>query len=228
MSTTAVLPIKQLENAKQRLGGLLDSAERQGLFRAMVCDVLTAVEACTLVDAIMVVTNDDEVAQLVSEFDAKVISEPAEPGLIAAVTHAAGMLAAEGVDNMLFLPGDVPLVSPDELEAMLDGFAADGEPSFTIAPASDLGGSNCVACHPPNCVDFGFGEDSFRRHIGRAREKGIEPAVLKLPGVGLDVDTPEDLEQLVQQLPGANNESHTFRYLRDSGVLEKLVNSVKI
>lgn len=228
MSTTAVLPIKQLENAKQRLGGLLDSGERQGLFRAMVSDVLTAVEACTLIDAILVITDDDDVAQLASEFGARIEAEPTEPGLIPAVTHAAGMLVAEGVDNMLFLPGDVPLVSADELEAMLDGFAADGKPAFTIAPASDLGGSNCVACHPPDCIRFGFGEDSFRRHIDRARERGIDPAVLKLPGVGLDVDTPDDLEQLVQRLIAADDESNTFRYLRESGLLEKLVNSVEI
>ena len=38
MTTTAVIPIKQLENAKQRLAGLLGPAERSELFKAMVQD----------------------------------------------------------------------------------------------------------------------------------------------------------------------------------------------
>ena len=226
MTTTAVLPIKRLDNAKQRLGGLLDPDERRGLFRAMVEDVLTAAEACVLIDDILVVTNDDEVADLVMAYGARVLPEPETPGLIAAVTLAAAELVASGVDNMVFLPGDVPMVSPDELEVVLEGFGAGDGPAFTIAPASDLGGSNCVACHPPNCIEFGFGEDSFRRHLGRARERGIEPEVVKLPGVGLDVDTPDDLEALAQALMAAGDEGNTFRFLRDSGVMDKLVTVV--
>ena len=64
MTITAVMPVKQLANAKQRLSSFLSASDRAALFSAMVRDVLTAVEACSLIDQIMVVTNDLEVSEL--------------------------------------------------------------------------------------------------------------------------------------------------------------------
>jgi len=42
-------------------------------------------------------------------------------------------------------------------------------------------------------VPLTFGTDSFLPHLAAARRCGIEPKVLKLPRVALDIDTPEDL-----------------------------------
>lgn len=221
MTTTAVIPIKQLDNAKQRLASVLSADERNNFFQMMVEDVLTAVEACTLVDEILVVTGDSIVAGIAHQYGASTLSEPEIPGLIAAVTQAGKHLAGNGVNIMLFLPGDVPLVTPDELEVVLDGFGRLDEPEFLIVPASDLGGSNCIACSPPDCMQYEFGEDSFRRHLAVARELDIEPTVVKLPGFGLDVDTPEDLQELAMKLVELNVESHTYRYLRESGILDR-------
>jgi 2-phospho-L-lactate/phosphoenolpyruvate guanylyltransferase len=221
-SSAAVIPIKRLDRAKQRLAPVLSEEERTLLFTRMVEDVLTATEACTFVDEIVVVTDDEFVMQLALGFGARIISEPEVPGLIPAVTEAAKALKAGGIDIMLFLPGDVPLVTPEELEVVLDGFGQSGEPEFLIVPASDLGGSNCIACSPPDCMEFGFGEDSFRRHLGMARKLNIVPTVAKLPGLGLDIDTPEDLDQLAKILVEQGIESHTHRYLRESEILERM------
>lgn len=221
MTTTAVIPIKQLGNAKQRLASVLSADERNNFFRMMVEDVLTAVEACTLVDEILVVTDDSVVAGIAHQYGARILGEPGIPGLIPAVTQAGKHLAENGVNIMIFLPGDVPLVTPDELEVVLDGFGRSDEPEFLIVPASDLGGSNCIACSPPDCMLYEFGEDSFRRHLAVARKLGIEPIVVKLPGLGLDVDTPEDLQELASRLVESNIESHTYRYLRESGILDR-------
>ena len=225
MTTTAVIPIKQLANAKQRLAGLLTSEERQGLFTAMVEDVLTAIEACPLVDQLVIVTNDEAVAELGLGFGAEIRPEPAVAGLIAAGTETGRQLAEEGVNSMVFLPGDVPLVSADELALVLEGFGVLDQAEFLIVPASDMGGSNCVACSPPDCMTFGFGEDSFRRHLGIARDLGLNPVVARLPGIGLDIDTPEDLRQLVaviNQEGRDGQEYSTVRYLMSSGLINKL------
>jgi 2-phospho-L-lactate guanylyltransferase len=228
MSTTAVIPIKQLEDAKQRLSGLLNSNERKLLFQAMVNDVLTAVEACTYIDSIVVVTNDQAVAELARGFGAEIRTEPEPPGLIEAVTETGKQLAAEGVECMLFLPGDVPLVTPAELEVVLEGFGMSGQPEFMIVPASDLGGSNCVACSPPDCMSFGFGIDSFRKHLVLARDHGIDPQVTKLPGIGLDIDTPSDISELMAEIElsregqGARSGYSTARLLEEIGIRQRL------
>lgn len=222
MTTTVVIPIKQLENAKQRLGSLLSASQRAGLFQAMVEDVLEAVTTCDRIDEVMVVTNDVRVTEIARRYSARVMAEPDVPGLINAVTSAGVQLRAEGVGTMMFLPGDVPLVTVEELEVVLDGFGLQEHAEFGIVPASDLGGSNCVVCSPPDCMAFGFGEDSFRRHLGLARERGIEPIVAKLPGIGLDIDTPDDLIELAGVLSRQNLLTHTQRFLQSSGILTQL------
>ena len=222
MTTAAVIPIKQLKNAKQRLAGLLSVDERMLLFTAMVEDVLTAVEACVQIDRIIVVTDDNQVAELALGYGAEIMAEPVPPGLIEAVTATASLLAEQGVGTMIFLPGDIPLVTADELEVVLEGFGRAEGAEFLIVPASDLGGSNCVACSPPDCMRFGFGVDSFRKHLAIARELNIEPAVAKLPGIGLDIDTPEDLMELLAAIEREPRDSSTIRYVSRSGIVTKL------
>ena len=64
MTTTAVLPVKQLSEAKQRLRGLLSSEERNLLTRSMVEDILVALEVSPLIDEILMVTSDAELGDL--------------------------------------------------------------------------------------------------------------------------------------------------------------------
>ena len=227
MSISLVIPVKQLEDAKKRLSSILSVDQRRDLFRAMVQDVLEAATTCDRIDEVILVTCDTNVANLGLEYGCRILPEPELGGLIPAVTAAASQLAAEDVDVMIFLPGDVPLVSVEELEVVLDGFGQATEPEFMIVPASDLGGSNCVVCSPPDCMDFGFGEDSFRRHLKTARALGIEPTIAKLPGIGLDVDTPDDLSQLAKALGADGLKTVTHTFLIDIGILSKVLKDSK-
>src|SRR2546427_101335 len=60
-------------------------------------------------------------------------------------------------------------------------------------------GPNGVALAPPDAMPLPFGEPSFARHLATARQRGLEPRVLSLPGLGLDVDAPEDLTALLAE-----------------------------
>jgi 2-phospho-L-lactate guanylyltransferase len=42
-------------------------------------------------------------------------------------------------------------------------------------------------------VPLSFGNDSFLPHLATARQMGIEPNVIELAGIGLDIDNPADL-----------------------------------
>jgi 2-phospho-L-lactate guanylyltransferase (CobY/MobA/RfbA family) len=46
-----------------------------------------------------------------------------------------------------------------------------------------------------------FGEPSFANHLAAARAAGLSPRVLELPGIGLDVDAPDDLAALLERGP---------------------------
>ena len=92
---------------------------------------------------------------------------------------------------MLTVPGDVPLVTPDDIERIVA--TQRKAPSFTIVPAGDERGSNAILCSPADAVPLRFGENSFFPHLAAARARGIEPQIIPLPRLGLDIDGPEDL-----------------------------------
>jgi 2-phospho-L-lactate guanylyltransferase len=97
---------------------------------------------------------------------------------------------------MLTLPGDVPLITGEEVGKIIA--AHDRVPDFVIAPAHDERGSNAILCAPPEAVPLTFGDDSFLPHLAAARRAGIASKILRLPGVGLDIDHPRDLAAFLQ------------------------------
>ena len=191
MDVWAVVPVKELVRAKERLVPVLSPERRRALMMAMLEDVLTALAATPDLGGLAVVTVDIEARHLAMRYGARVIELGARDGHTGAVTAAAKLLAAEGCPGMLTVPGDIPLVTPAEITQVLDAHRA--APAFTIAPSRDEQGSNAIICSPPDAVPLRFGENSFFPHLRAAEAYGIEPTVLRLPGIALDLDTPEDL-----------------------------------
>jgi 2-phospho-L-lactate guanylyltransferase len=160
------------------------------------------------------VTLDPWATDLARRSGARVLTEGARDGHTGSVTAAARVLASEGATGILTLPGDIPAVTPAEIEAVL---AVHGEaPAFTIAPAHDELGSNAVAMSPPLAVPLRFGEDSYFPHLAAARAAGIEPRILPLPGIGMDIDHPADLAAFAR-LPQAEG-TRTLAFLRGNGL----------
>ena len=192
----AVVPVKDTGDAKQRLTHALTARQRQELALAMVEDVLDTLAATPGLAGLAVVTVDPSVQELAAKRRISVFADDARSGHTAAVAGAARRLAAEGHGGMLAMPGDVPLVSAAEVVRLLQAHGS--APAFTICPAHDGRGSNAVICSPPDAVPLEFGNDSFLPHLATARARGIEPAVLHLPGVGLDIDNPADIETFMR------------------------------
>lgn len=186
----AVVPVKQIAAAKQRLGSALAPTLRQALALAMLEDVLAALAAVRGLDGIVVLTLDARAAAIAARNGAAVWRDGAGDGHSAAVAAAARALALEGA-GMLALPSDIPLLQPEDVERVLAAPAA--APAFAIVPARDGRGSNAVLCAPADAVPLAFGDDSFRPHLAAARARGIEPAVLRLPRIALDIDHAQDL-----------------------------------
>jgi 2-phospho-L-lactate guanylyltransferase len=97
------------------------------------------------------------------------------------------------------MPGDIPLVTSAEIDAVVA--SRPEAPSFTIVPARDELGSNAVLCDPPGSVPLRFGDDSYFPHLAASRRVGIEPTIVRLPGIGLDIDHPDDLRAFLRATP---------------------------
>ncbi len=191
MDLWAVVPVKELDGAKERLSLALPHELRRALALAMLDDVLGALAATADLAGLLVVTVDPEAGRLARRYGARLVEDGARDGHTGAVAAAARLLAEEGRAGMLALPGDIPLVTPDEIARLLAAHRP--APAFTIVPSHDEGGSNAVLCSPPDAVPLRFGIDSFFPHLRAAEALGIRPTVVRLPGIALDIDNPEDL-----------------------------------
>lgn len=194
--TVAAVPVKDLVNAKQRLMSLLTPRQRMDLARAMLRDVLRALMAARL-DAVWVVTRDAEVADIARTAGAKVLGESENRGHSAAVARAQAEAIARGVRRFLTVPGDVPCLTVQEVASLVA--AADDTPGAVFAPSRSGRGTNGVVLAPPDIMPLTFGEPSFENHLAAARQRGLRPRVLSLPGLALDIDGPDDLAVLVAE-----------------------------
>jgi 2-phospho-L-lactate/phosphoenolpyruvate guanylyltransferase len=212
----AVLPVKEFSGAKQRLAGVLSAQERRDLFAAMLEDVLCALAASAGLAGTLMVTRDPLAHDLAARYGARVLGENENRGHTAASTLGARTLAQQGVEGMVQVPADIPLLSPEDIAALLQ---AHGEPpAVTLGPARDERGTNAVLCSPPDVLPLRFGEGSFLPHVERARSLGIEPQIVRRPGLALDVDTPADLAAFL----AAPSETRAWAYLTGSGIAERL------
>jgi 2-phospho-L-lactate/phosphoenolpyruvate guanylyltransferase len=215
----AVLPVKELDGAKQRLAGLLSPAQRRALAEAMLGEVLDALAATRGLAGLVLVTCEPVAIAAAHRLGARIVTDGARDGHTGSVGAATRILAREGHGGMLVVPGDIPAVTAAELEVLLAAHRP--APSFTIAPAHDELGSNAVLCSPPDAVPLRFGDDSYVPHLKAARACGIDPLVVPLPGIAMDIDHPADLAAFVR-LPQAAG-TRSLALLRDIGVLPLLM-----
>jgi 2-phospho-L-lactate guanylyltransferase len=184
----AVVPVKEVAQAKQRLAGVLSTSQREQLALAMFEDLLVALSS-ELSD-VLVVTVDPAAIALATRFGARVTADGARDGHTGAVTTAARRLVAEQRD-MLAIPADIPLVQAADIRHLI---AAHGDPpAFTIVPARDELGSNAILMSPAGAVPLQFGDNSYFPHLAAARAQGVAPRVVRLPRIELDIDRPDDL-----------------------------------
>lgn len=217
--TWAVIPVKELEGAKHRLSPLLTPAERQALARVMIAEVLDAVAAVRGLAGVLVVTLDPWAREQAARIGARVVTDGARDGHTGSVNGGIRALLAEGRRGMITMPGDIPAVTPAEIEAVLAAHPAEGR-GFTIAPAHDEKGSNAVLLSPPDAVPLRFGDDSYVPHLDAARRCGLEPRIVPCPGIAMDIDHPVDLA-LFMALPQSRG-TRTRAFLEDSGIAARL------
>jgi 2-phospho-L-lactate guanylyltransferase len=214
--TWAVLPVKTFRLAKQRLAGILAAHEREELARAMADDVLRVLAASPDLAGILLVSGDPEARRLAARHGARLLLQEEEGGHTAASSLGARTLAHEGVAGMVQVPADIPLVTREDIGALL---AVPGEaPAIALAPARDERGTNGVACSPADVMPLRFGGDSFIAHRRRARAHGIEPQIVRRPGLALDIDTPDDLAAFL----AAPSATRAHAYLTESGIAQRL------
>jgi 2-phospho-L-lactate guanylyltransferase len=197
MRTAAILPIKSFSEAKRRLQHELDADDRRVLVEAMFSDVLVALGRVPDLERIVVVSGD-RVAQAIGEaYGARIVDDDERGHNTAAMRGIEAALEA-GLERVLLVPGDCPLLSPEDISSLL--VRPSGEREAVIVPDRHGTGTNALLLTPPDSLAPSFGPDSRRRHYEDARTTGVSAEVVELESLALDVDTPDDLEALQRRL----------------------------
>jgi len=189
-----LVPIKNTSSAKQRLAAVLDQPSRTALAQAMIYDVLTALHNWNTHPPVAVVTSDLYAVTLAKEYAFEVIPDPDNPGETGAIEMATRICVEHGIESTLVIPADIPLIEAWELEEILKHAPAEGS---VLVPAADGRGTNAAFRRPANLFPLRFGNDSFKPHHAAAQATGKPCVVLNFAGIALDVDNPEDLQQLI-------------------------------
>ena len=190
----AVIPVKRFELAKQRLAQSLPPATRAALAEAMLEDVLAALAAVPELQGRLIISQEPRVRALAARHNCTVLDEASDSDLCHALEQAALHLEREGVEGILIVPGDVPLLQAATVSALLRAHKC-----VTVVPDREGVGTNCLIVSPPRAIAFQFGVDSARAHRQAALERGLNAVVREMPELALDIDSADDLRELQQR-----------------------------
>jgi 2-phospho-L-lactate guanylyltransferase len=189
-----LVPVKNLDTAKERLSCVLSAMERRALAEAMLQDVLHALAPLSSHTRVGVVTGDSFATALAQDHGFTVIPDSENFGESHAIAQATRHCIELGEESTLVIPGDIPLVEAADIEQVLAAAPAEGS---VLVPGWDGRGSNAVLRRPADLFPLRFGNDSFQPHLRAAQATGKPCVVLRLARIGLDVDNPADLAQLL-------------------------------
>jgi 2-phospho-L-lactate guanylyltransferase len=199
MTNWAIIPVKPLARAKSRLSTLLSPEERQVLAERLMRHVLTTVSAARGIHGVLVISRDPHALALARDLGANTVQESGTAELNSALTRATQVITAWRGKAVLVLPADLPIVSADDVSAMLDMGRDEG--CMVIAPDRNHDGTNALYMRPPGLVSYSYGPGSFQRHIALGREIGVTASVFESPRLALDIDFPADLALLHAERP---------------------------
>ena len=221
--TWALLPVKDLVKAKSRLAGILAPHERRALAQAMVEDVIATLTGCKLLEGVLLVSDDPCADLLAHRYGIRLLkeSELGCRGLNPVVAGACDTLTRDGAGAIMVVHGDIPLLSGEDVEALLTAFR-DPEVDVVLSPDRVGGGTNILLFDAGRPFEFHYGVGSCQAHQAAAIEAGLRSRLVARDGVSLDIDAPEDLILLWRYLKGRAVATHTARFINKDSVEQRL------
>ena len=181
--------MKPLADSKTRLSDRLTPEQRGDLTIGMLRRVLDAVRGAAI-DPVWVVGGDQRVREEAEAGGGHWMEELGSD--LNDTLSRAFDLAFNLHRGALYMPGDLPFLKAADIHTVLD--ASRRQNNITLAPARRDGGTNAILV--PQGIPFRpeLGPQSFTRHLARAAELEVSVAICHSPGLGLDLDVPDDLD----------------------------------
>ena len=196
VNVAAVVPVKELGRSKSRLADVLTAEQRASLSLNLLRRVLAA--ATPVCERTVVVGKDERVREVARKAGAE-WTEDSAGDLTVAVSLAFSELMSGG-EAPVYLPGDLPFVRSEDVQGLVR--VSRGGTVLTLAPARFDGGTNAIVVPPGSPFRPALTGSSFDGHREAARALGLRTAYFDSPGLGIDIDRPEDLALAEEIEPG--------------------------
>ena len=198
MTLWAIVPVKPLRRGKSRLAGVLTDEERLGLNSQLLIHTVDILGEIPEIEHVLVVSRDQGALSLARAHGARTVQEKGAPELNVALTRATIVAKRYATRGVLIIPSDLPMISKEDVYAMLD--KVKDPPVVVVAPDRKKKGTNALLICPVGLIEYDYGPDSFERHCQHAREAGARLEICELSSLALDMDVPEDLELVSNEL----------------------------
>jgi FO synthase len=212
----AVLPVKRLAAAKQRLAGALGEAREEFAY-LLACRTLDVLQSIGMFAGVIVVTPDPRVAAAARARGAAVVDDD-DCSLNQACVLGLGSAATRGATLAVILPCDLATLTAEGLERLVHGYLGLRRTkggAIGLVRCKEGTGTNLVLVEPAASFEPSFGSGSFSRHL---RDSGSSAFEFREPTVSFDVDTPEDLEALRAILDASLEDGPIASLLRRSAL----------
>lgn len=188
--TWVIVLVKDLDQAKQRLGDVLDPKARRAL---ALRNAERAIRASVAGDRRLVVGGSAEVKEIAERLGVEAVIERRQEGQNTAAKRGIAHALKRKARAVLILSSDLPLVTSKSVRDMLDVASRVAPPAVVAAPAIGRGGTNALYLNPPDAISLRFGDDSLKAFRREAETKAANFAVHRSEAMALDLDEPEDL-----------------------------------
>jgi 2-phospho-L-lactate guanylyltransferase len=177
---------------------MLSEDERADLNRRLLVHTLTILGSIPEIEHILVISRDPAALSLARNHGARTVQENGTPQLNVALARATVVVKNYHTHGVLIVPADLPLLTPEDVRLMLDHATA--PPVVVVAPDRHKEGTNCLLICPVGLIEYEFGPGSFQKHCAQAIRAGARLEIVDLPSLALDMDLPEDLDQVSREL----------------------------
>lgn len=198
-----IIPVSRFKECKTRLSPFFNEEERENLLKVMLKDVTESV--AKYVDNIIIISADDDVLNYGKSLNLKTLKENENSNLNKALKQAMDYCKSKA-KKVIILPSDVPLIGKTNIKMLIDSSKS---LDFIIVPSKG-GGTNAIIMKP-GAIRTKFGDFSYKEHVNAADRKNLNPQVHDSFFMALDVNTTEDLGEIM--VHGEN--TNTRKYLKE-------------
>ena len=219
MSLWAIVPVKPIRRGKSRLAGVLSEEERTELNTFLFENTMHALVNVNRIDQILVISRDPSVLSIARQYKTRTLQEDSSSNLNLALKLATKMAQIYETRELLILPADLPLITSDEVDQMLD--LSGSPPEMIIAPDRHFSGTNALYINPIGDIKYHYGPNSYQLHVMDAETHGFLIKKHITSCLGFDLDLPEDLAIFRQIQNGGIDPKTIFNHSEQPELEEK-------